>query len=330
MCQKKVARLSVAASTSAKPPGRVSVHLATPCGEVVVAVTELSFAAGGLGFRLFPSALWLAAFVAARPALLHGRHTVLELGAGLGLVGLAAASCGASRVCLADFHHGLLLNLLDAVRLNELQQRVDVACHDWVADAEGVARSSPADTAASPEYVRVVASQAQQPCPVDHLAADAKFSLIVGTEVLYEEVGARCLPAVLRRRLAPGGRCLLLGAVRDTSHAVGFVRRCSELGMDIHVRCVTALPLPSASVADAASSSWVFDADRPVVGGEWMSSGEAVRALEAGGAGGAPMAAAWVEARAPAAWPAQAGDAACCARAKRGLACPCAARNAAH
>ena len=56
-------------------------------------VQETNYEAGGLGWRVWPAAGRLCARLSAQRSLLDGR-SVLELGAGVGLVGLAASQLG--------------------------------------------------------------------------------------------------------------------------------------------------------------------------------------------------------------------------------------------
>jgi hypothetical protein len=159
-------RMSVAASTSARPPARVRVSFAVPpdpaCAAAAaassspggdttarsaalrVAVRELEYAAGGLGFRLFPSALWLSAWLAALPHRL-AHASLLELGAGLGLVGLTAACTGlCASVTLTDFNPGLLTALAAAAEDNGVAARVRVAHCDWAEEAAVAGRGGAA------------------------------------------------------------------------------------------------------------------------------------------------------------------------------------------
>lgn len=343
-CCAQQSRFAVAADTAARPPGSLfAVSLASPGGEVAARVRELSYAEGGLGFRVFPSAVLLAAFVAARPSLLAGR-SVLELGAGLGLCGLAAALAGAAPsplVTLSDFHNGVLSALQRAVADNGLDGRAEVASHNWVADSggRGGAAAAPAALPApsavdelGPEYARVLGLQAGGPAAAPALAPGRRFSLLLGAEVLYEPVCAAFLPALLRARLeCPGGRCLLVGAVRDAALIERLLAACAARGMRLSVRCPATLPPPprgaaAAAAADAGAAQGRRD-DAPSAGGGWMALPVAIAALQSGGPGGGPLRAAWLEIAAPeVAWTPDEAPA-CCARAARGLACPCALRR---
>jgi predicted nicotinamide N-methyase len=376
------ARMSVAASTSARPPARVRVSLAACLGAgdaaaaadagvlLEVAVRELDYADGGLGFRLFPSALWLAAWLAARPSLLRGA-SVLELGAGLGLVGLAAAATHLpSSVTLSDFNPGLLTALRAAAAENGVADTTRVAMCDWAEEAQAAEphapphathAGQPADGAsawafaadANPEFYRVRAQLAATSAASDSGSASAtaplfaklpiqeRYSLIVATEVLYEMHAAVALPALLRRRLAPGGRFVTLMAIRDTDLLKEFVARLQSGGaLRVALRGLGDVALPPAdapAAAEAAAAAQGIAADAPLCGGAWCDGDAEWRALLLrGGAGGKPLEAAWIEAQRPptaldadadadsAANAAHAAAKPCCSRSARGMACPCA------
>jgi predicted nicotinamide N-methyase len=357
--------MSVAASTTARPPARVVVRFWGVCAagaapvELPVAVRELEYAAGGLGFRLFPAALWAAAWFAARPAWLRAA-AVLELGAGLGLLGLAAAKQGAAAaVTLSDFNPQLLSALAAAAADNGVAAHV-AAC-DWAdeaaaaaaegvaAPAEAAAQHAPAARAggsgsdafardANPEYYRVRAQLAASPSARADVAAalppGASYDVALASEVLYEAHAAEALPALLARRLAPGGRFATLMAVRDAALVHTCLKRCQALGMQVALRRLADVALPPGDAAEAARAAAEAEVAAalggPMGGGAWSDgNGAEWKALLAtGGAGGGALEAAWLEARKPLDAPPplllqQTQSGPCCSRRARGLACPC-------
>jgi predicted nicotinamide N-methyase len=319
---------AVAASTAARAPATVTLDFACPGalpdGLLHVTVRELSFQDGGLGFRLFPAAVWHAAWLAQHflPLLVQagqpqGPLRVLELGAGLALCGLtvavAAKATGvAVQVTLSDFNPGLLTAAEAACTANGVAHCTDVAFLDWVADAADGGQLS---RETNPEYFRVTGG----PCPHAHasplqLPPDAAFDVIIATEVLYESGAATALPAVILRRMdrKRGGRFCTLMAVRDTELLRTCVATLAKLtpsvlpGLQLRM-CVapaSALPLPSkqqpgaGGASDAAvERSTRGDMEPMCVGQRWMSAAEC-DAVICGGAGGkgGPLQAAWLEA----------------------------------
>jgi predicted nicotinamide N-methyase len=312
-CRAAPARLSTAANTSAQPQARIVLSL----GGVRVAVRELPFAEGGLGFRLFPSAIWLAALLAERRSLLVGKR-LLELGAGLALVSLTAALAAAANVTITDFNTRLLRAAAAAAEENGCAERVSIAFCDWVEEG----RAPPPTADAAPEYVRIVVAESAEARPwQQRLAADERFPLIVATEVLYEGFAAAALPPLIARRLQPGGRFVTLMAVRDAALLSRFVAGLCARGMRVAVAPAAAVPLPGQHNA-APRGGW--EDQSPICDGlQWMTPEQCASAVRSNGEGGG----AWVEAILEELGPGDAaGTAACCHRAARGLACPCASR----
>jgi len=141
---------------------------------------------------VWPSALSLADAVLAGPGL-AGRR-VLDLGCGLGLVGLAALSRGA---------HVTLL--------------------DWEAVAVELARASA--WASGYGAVEALACDWRAPPPL------APFDLVLGADVLYEERNAPGVAAFLASHLASGGEAWITDP--DRVHAKDFEGVASRAGLAV-------------------------------------------------------------------------------------------------
>ena len=133
------------------------------------------------GVVLWPAAVALAHDVAARPEAFRGRR-VLELGAGVGLPGIVAASLGA-RVVQTDKQQ----LALDVCRRNGARNglpdgAVEYRLADWTAwDDAG------------------------------------RYDWIVGSDVIYGETAHEPLRRIFRENLAAGGRVLLSDPFRSMS-----------------------------------------------------------------------------------------------------------------
>lgn len=155
------------------------------------------------GSRVWTAALVLANRTAAREPDVRGR-SVLELGAGCGVNGLAAAKLGASRVVITDFLPDMLANLRDNVALLDGPAAgvCEVSHLDWASDEEPAA-----------EAFDVI------------LAADCVLGAYHSVELL---------PSVVKRRLAPGGVALFSLRVRQNEHRVeAFVAALERAGLEV-------------------------------------------------------------------------------------------------
>lgn len=165
---------------------------------------------------LWPAAQDMAAWLLRKPSPMPAARetTALELGCGLGWVGLAALRAGVS-VTFSD-HEPLAVTLaLHNAAQNGLPNAKGLQL-DWHA-AEN-ASAPAADTAAD------TAEPAAHP--------NRRYPLILGCDLLYETTSHAALLHTLRRYLLPGGRCLLGDPFR--SQAPGFCRAAIRCGFRVH------------------------------------------------------------------------------------------------
>ena len=134
------------------------------------------------GVVLWPAAIALAHEVAARAASL-GSARVLELGAGTGLPGLVAAAAGA-HVVQTD-RHELARSVGTRNRERNGGRTAEYRLADWTAWSD-----------------------------------DARYDLILGSDILYAAAMHPHLRAIFDRNLAPGGRVLLSDPFRVPSLAL--------------------------------------------------------------------------------------------------------------
>jgi predicted nicotinamide N-methyase len=139
------------------------------------------------GLMLWASAVGLAAKLTQIPEMLHGKP-VLEIGAGIGVAGLAAAHVGAAEVILTDFLDDALVLCQHNATINSIRN-VCVQKADW--------RNWPTDL--------------------------GPFPLIIGSDVLYDRTVHPLLSALLPRLVAPGGTVLLSDPLRP--QALDFIEQ---------------------------------------------------------------------------------------------------------
>lgn len=148
--------------------------------------------------KIWPTALLASVFVQKIPPRPESR--MLEIGTGVGVVGLFAAAAG-HRVLLTDINpESLLFTRINAVK-NELADHAEVASADFTRDRLG-----------------------------------EKFGLIVGCEVLYRQEAQMPLLDFLKAHIQPGPDSEIILAVDQTRSAPAFFREASK---DFHVGAKT-------------------------------------------------------------------------------------------
>jgi len=147
--------------------------------------------------HLWPGAIAAARLVAREGALPAGAR-VLELGCGLGLPAIVAATRGA-RVVASDWHRAPLAFVRRSARLNHC--RVELVQMDWAAPA-----------------VR------------------GPFDLCLGADVAYDAGAEAALVAALCELVAPAGQVWLADSVNTARHTL--IERLRAQGFSIAVRQV--------------------------------------------------------------------------------------------
>lgn len=165
-----------------------------------------------VGFVMWPSAVALATWLISNPKVIQGK-TVLELGAGCGLVGLVAASLQAKKITLSDFNQFVVKNLAANLELNGLDgeaERLDFYQQD--AKRHGWVTSSSGDTME----------------PVD---------VILASDVICQPEDAFAVARTIAGALKEGGTGIVVSA--DSKHRFGvekFIEACNLVGLDVSSR----------------------------------------------------------------------------------------------
>jgi predicted nicotinamide N-methyase len=149
---------------------------------------------------VWPSGLQLAAAVALRP--MGVEESILEIGCGLALASMVCHRRGAL-VTASDCHPLAGAFLLENLRLNGLAPMR--YCHgDW--------------------------SQVPTQLPGQDLApmVQGRFSLIMGSDVLYERDDGGALPSFIERHAMPVSEVLIVDP--DRGNRAAFTRRLQQLG----------------------------------------------------------------------------------------------------
>lgn len=171
-----------------------------------------------VGLRLWPAAELAAAWIAADPERWRGT-TVVELGAGLGLCGLAAAAFGSPRVVhLTDADDVVLRNLAYNVELNGLRCIVETL--DWTAFSG------------------------------DSPLLEAPAISVIAADCVYDDAVAPAFAAVLRRFADAGARIFLCNALRNDRTWEAARAALEDRGLSVGERLTAA----AVAAVDAAST----------------------------------------------------------------------------
>lgn len=197
--------------------------------EDTIFIRELPVAAGWVGCAIWDAAVIMSRFLRTQGPVLHGLR-VLELGSGVGLVGLVA-----SRLCreavLTDYSTSILENLEYNIWLNSAdlspERLADILPESAAAQEAYRAAGSNMARAARVAYLNWLAPECAQKPPGElepdgapklppygfrysvpggtRLLADGGFPLILGSELTYQLPGVEELAGIVERFLAPGG-----------------------------------------------------------------------------------------------------------------------------
>jgi predicted nicotinamide N-methyase len=175
---------------------------------------------------LWPAALLLAESVATWPAVSGNPEpsTVLELGCGLGLVGLVALRMGC-RVILSDYDEDALAFARASARHNGLLEP-ETRFIDWRLEYD-----------------------------------DLRPQRILAADVLYETRNLRPIARFIRTHLAPGGVALVSDAQRSTADT--FAAEARAAGLEVEVRTARhAAPAAAPWLPNKAAAGRIFELRR--------------------------------------------------------------------
>ena len=243
--------LAACSGSTARGPG-VRVFTFTGSGEHAhvthaVRVRETDYVQGGLGWRVWASGVVMCRELIQRTAektITIKNQIILELGAGCGVVGFLCAKLGATAVTFTDYLPGRLVNLDKSV---ELQREDEDGETCSTSTSETNETNASRETRFRVKHLEWLASdpvlhnQWKQKRPMGgdgscsanelqnenatrnrSLAPDETFSLILGSDVCYDDPLPRALAATICKKLANPGLAWLVLPVRDWPDEPGF------------------------------------------------------------------------------------------------------------
>ena len=222
-----------------RPPRRqvYCLRSSTAAEAVRFTVEECDYAEGGTGWRVWPCALLLACWLANHVrTLVRPDASVLELGCGLGLPGLAAAALGYRNIVLTDCLPELLATVERSIRVNPASSTLRVELCDWDHEAhapEGEDYSTEQGVKQE-QLKRLGATMSTR-----RLSRGERFALLLASDVIYSHTHAVQLPAVLARHAAPAARLCAMVPVRDQEHTRTFLRGLLHSRAEVRTATVT-------------------------------------------------------------------------------------------
>ncbi|KAF9438794.1 Protein fam86a [Entomortierella beljakovae] len=108
-----------------------SYSLDRECRKVVTVMEEqTTISSGTTGLRTWEASFWLAEFLIAHPETLAGKN-VVDIGCGVGFLGIACAFLGAKKVTLTDGNTEVLAMVSQNIEYNNVQCPVKASLLDW-------------------------------------------------------------------------------------------------------------------------------------------------------------------------------------------------------
>jgi predicted nicotinamide N-methyase len=191
-----------------------------PCEELMILVNQVTARQSeqkDVGFVLWPSAVVLSRWLILNQGLVQGK-TVLELGAGCGLVGLVVATLNNDNnntTILSDFNHESLKNLMGNLQLNGLNGIVKgVDFYEQDSERRGW-----------------LTTTGEVMDPVD---------TVLASDVICQPEDAHAVARTIVCALKQGGTCVVVSA--DSNHRFGveqFEDACKLVGLDVSTHNVT-------------------------------------------------------------------------------------------
>ena len=261
------------------PVGTARIRRDLNIGGIRVSLYELS--ADALGSKVWTSSLYICIYLQRTRSLAmttrspaceaNGscvrRRDLLEIGSGVGLLGLFAYQCGDFRsVVLTDNDDELLENLQSNAELNVRSEslspsRIEVRRLDWALESSKKRQhqsENPTQGHAGEGTVDAMTSEHEQVGVVPALAEDSRFDVVVGADVIYDAEHPKMVAETLSNRLRPSGMSMVAVAVREMQLKTEFLRQLQACGLRVvkQVDPVRAVGIDEDSVLAACGVDW--------------------------------------------------------------------------
>ena len=254
------------------PVGTARIRRDLNIGGIRVSLYELS--ADALGSKVWTSSLYFCIYLQRTRSLAYEangscvrRRDLLEIGSGVGLLGLFAYQCGDFRsVVLTDNDNELLENLQSNAELNVRSDslspsRIEVRRLDWALESSKKRQhqfENPMQGRAGKGMVDAMTTEDEQVGVVQALDEDSRFDVVVGADVIYDAEHPKMVAETLSNRLRPSGISIVAVAVREMQLKTEFLRQLQACGLRVvkQVDPVRAVGIDEDSVLAACGVDW--------------------------------------------------------------------------
>ncbi|KAK3810490.1 MAG: S-adenosyl-L-methionine-dependent methyltransferase, partial [Linnemannia elongata] len=167
------------------------------CNKVVTVMEEqTTISAGTTGLRTWEASFWLAEHLIAHPELLAGKN-VVDVGCGVGFLGIACAFLGAKKVVLTDGNHDVLAMAQQNIGYNKIPCSTTASLLDWESFTDE----------------QIAALEAQ---------------VLILSDLTYDPTNIVPLVSVLKALLVQGVDAYMSSAIRNPQTFVDFFTRIRE------------------------------------------------------------------------------------------------------
>ena len=190
-------------------PGELDRHFRLPAGQPVAIIRETSYEDGGLGHHVWDASIGMSIWLSRNAARFEGKR-VLELGSGVGLCGISAKLSGAASVVLSDYGPASTNKEplgLEADTLPSAQQLIGNLAYNQRANSLDGAEDAGGG-------MEVMSLDWCHSLEASFVAAE-RFPVVIGTDLIYDQVDAKALAATVVSHTAADGVCYLMSTQRD-------------------------------------------------------------------------------------------------------------------
>ncbi|KAF9087120.1 Protein fam86a [Mortierella sp. GBA35] len=174
-----------------------SYSLDKSCEKMVTVMEEqTTISAGTTGLRTWEASYWLAEHIIAHPELLAGKN-VVDVGCGVGFLGIACALLGAKKVALTDGNHDVLAMVQQNIGYNNVPCPTTASLLDWESFT-------------------------------DEQIAALEAEILILSDLTYDPTNIVPLVSVLKALLVPGVDAYMSSAIRNPQTFVDFFIRIRE------------------------------------------------------------------------------------------------------